>query len=106
MMVCVDGRYPFPPLQSNKAKEVWLTADIEDHVTERSEWAEVSCVIILLCGGTPGAFHPTQNWVRFQVVSVLDPNQRRSLSVSYVILQVIYTRDVKFCNETRFQAEL
>jgi len=94
-MVCMDGRCPFPPLQSNKAKEVWLTVDIEDHVTERSEWAEVSCVIILLCGGTPTEFHPTQNCVGFQVVSVLDPNQPqcRSLSVSYVILQVIYTRD-------------
>lgn len=91
-MVCMDGRCPFPPLQSNKAKEVWLTADIEDHVTEQSEWAEVSCVIILLCGGTSGAFPTTQSWVRFQVP---DPNQpqHRSLSVSYVILQVIYTHD-------------
>lgn len=91
-MVCMDGRCPFPPLQSNKAKEVWLTSDMEDHVTEQSEWAEVSCVIILLSGGTPGAFPPTQSWVRFQVP---DPNQpqHRSLSVSYVILQVIYTHD-------------
>ena len=42
MIVCVVDWCPFPPLQSKKAKEVWLTADIEDHVTERSEWAEVS----------------------------------------------------------------
>ena len=88
MMVCMDGRCPFPSLQSNKAKEVWLTVDIEDHVTEQSEWAEVSCVIILLCGGTPGAFHPTQNCVRFQVVSVLDPKQPqcRSLRFQYHML--------------------
>ena len=33
--------------QSREAKEVWLTLDVKDHVTERCEWAEVSCVYVL-----------------------------------------------------------
>ena len=31
-------------LQSREAKEVWLTLDVKDHVTECCEWAEVSSV--------------------------------------------------------------
>ena len=27
--------------QSNEAKEMWLEMDVEDHATERVEWAEV-----------------------------------------------------------------
>lgn len=33
--------------QSREAKEVWLTLDVRDHVTECCEWAEVSSVYIL-----------------------------------------------------------
>ena len=31
-------------LQSNKAKQLWLTMDLEDHVTECCEWAEVMII--------------------------------------------------------------
>lgn len=33
--------------QSREAKEVWLTLDVKDHVTECCEWAEVSSVYVL-----------------------------------------------------------
>ena len=34
-------------LQSREAKEVWLTLDVKDRVTECCEWAEVSSAYIL-----------------------------------------------------------
>ena len=39
-------------LQSKTAKQVWLAMDVEDHVTEYSEWAEVSGCLSVKCSLT------------------------------------------------------